>query len=234
MQLVAPDILAEAVGLSPAFPIVGGILGVLLWLHGWRAHRFWVVLLATVSAGVFGLSRGADYGSQPLLAGILLALAFGMLALALVRVVAFVAGGMGLFFLVRAVAPSMYEPLVWFLVGGLLGLVLFRVWVMALTAFAGSLIALHSGLCCADLWGKMEAVSWAEDHAVLLNWICAVLTLSGLLVQIGLERRRARKQKEAEEQALKEEQEKQRRLEPPPPPPRTWWGWFGDVLRKAG
>jgi hypothetical protein len=233
MQLVAPDILAEAVGLSPLFPIVTGSLGVLLWIYGWRAHRFWVVLLATVTAGVFGLSRGADFGSQPLLTGILLAVASGMLALALVRVVAFVFGGLGTSLLLHAVAPSLHEPFIWFLIGGLLGLVLFRVWTMVLTALAGGVIALHSSLCLADRWGKMNAVSWAEGHATLLNWSCAVLAVAGLVGQIVLERRRSRKEKEAAEAVLKEEQAKQRRLETPPQP-MTWLGWFGQVLRKAG
>jgi MFS family permease len=233
MQLVAPDILTEAVGLSPVFPICAGALGVLLWLYGWRGHRFWVVLLATVTAGIFGLARAGDYGSQPLLAGVLLAIASGMLALALVRVVAFVAGGLGAYLLVQAFVPSLNEPVLWFLAGGLLGLLLFRAWTMALTGLAGSMIATYSGLCCADRWGRMDAVAWAEGHTVLLNWICVFLALGGLAGQLVLERRRARKIKEAAEAALKEEQEMQRRLEPPPPPP-TWWSWFGDVLRKAG
>ena len=58
MHLVAPDILAEGHGLSSALSAAGLVLGLLLWLFGWRAHRFWIVLIATVSAGISGLYSG--------------------------------------------------------------------------------------------------------------------------------------------------------------------------------
>ena len=83
MALLAPDILEEARGLSVAVSVSGLVLGLLLWLLGWRGHRFWIVLAATVSAGVAGLSMGPSYGASPELAGLLLAIAAGVLALAL-------------------------------------------------------------------------------------------------------------------------------------------------------
>jgi hypothetical protein len=69
MQLLAPDILAEARGLSVVICAWGVFLGLLLWLMGWRWHRFWIVLLATSVGGVFGLSAGPVYGVQPLAPG---------------------------------------------------------------------------------------------------------------------------------------------------------------------
>jgi len=65
-------------------------------------------------------------GVQPLLAGLLLAVAAGLLALALVRVIAFAAGGIAAVYGVRLLPPAPWqEPLICFLGGGLLGLLLF-------------------------------------------------------------------------------------------------------------
>src|SRR5262249_60727682 len=77
MHLVDPDILADAQGLSPAVCVVGMVLGVALWLFGGRGHRFWLVLLITLAAGVYGLSVAEAYAVQPLVAGVLLGVAAG-------------------------------------------------------------------------------------------------------------------------------------------------------------
>src|SRR5262249_52416225 len=88
MQLLAPDVLAEAQGLSVAVTVTGLVAGLLVWLYGWRWHRFWTVLGATLLAGVLGLYSAPTYGVQPLVGGLLLAVAAGALALSLVRMVA--------------------------------------------------------------------------------------------------------------------------------------------------
>src|SRR5207237_9828162 len=85
MQLVAPDILSDACGLSIGLVIAGVVLGLALWLFGWSCHRFWIVLITTVLAGVYGLYDAAAFRAQPLVAALLLALVGGLLALALVR-----------------------------------------------------------------------------------------------------------------------------------------------------
>jgi MFS family permease len=239
MQLIAPDILTEAVGLSPILNALGLLVGLLLWLLGWRAHRFWIVLLTTVVAGIYGLYRAPEYHAQPLLAAILLAIAAGMLALALVRVVAFFAGGIGASLLVQALAPSLDEPLVFFLLGGLVGLVLFRVWTMALTSLAGTLFMTYCGLCLAERWGKLNAVAWSAKQTVLLNWGCGGLTLLGLCAQFYLERRRARKIKEAEQAAQKKkdkekEREREREREKELAPKSVWASLAEKIYRRAG
>src|ERR1700730_18487326 len=83
MQLVAPDILSDACGLSVGLIIVGIILGLALWLFGWSCHRFWIVLITTVLAGIYGLYDAAVFRAQPLVAAVLLALIGGLLAPAL-------------------------------------------------------------------------------------------------------------------------------------------------------
>src|SRR5262245_16255718 len=150
MQLLAPDILAEAHGLSVTVTGTAFALGLLIWLFGWRGHRFWIVLAVTAAAGVIGLYSDPAYGTRPIFAGLLLAVAAGAMALALVRVVVFAAGGVAGWALVHAVFPAWESPLVCFLVGGLIGILLFRVWTMALTSAAGTMIMAYSGLCLAN------------------------------------------------------------------------------------
>ena len=93
MNLVAPDILEEVRQLPLFLLGIGLAIGLLLWLYGGRGHRFWLVLAMTTAGGVFGLYFGAAYSLQPLVAGLLLAVTAGALALALARVILFVAGG---------------------------------------------------------------------------------------------------------------------------------------------
>ena len=125
MQLVAPDILSDACGLSLGLVITALVVGLALWLFGWSWHRFWIVLITTVLAGVYGLYDAEVFRSQPLLAAVLLALAGGLLALALVRLLAFFAGGMAGLLISQAVFPSLDQPIC-FLLFGLASLYLFR------------------------------------------------------------------------------------------------------------
>ena len=72
--------------LSVGLCATGLVVGLALWLFGWWSHRFWVVLTTTVLAGVFGLYEAAMFRTHPLVAALLLAVAAGLLALALIRV----------------------------------------------------------------------------------------------------------------------------------------------------
>jgi hypothetical protein len=188
MQWLAPDILAEARGLSvnvtgPAFA-----LGLLIWFLGWRGHRFWVVLSVTVVAGLIGLDLGPALATNRLVAGLLFAVAAGTLALALVRVVAFAAGGAAGWLIVQALAPQWSDPVVCFLSGGLLGLVLFRLWLMTLTSGAGALLMSYSGLCLAGKFGNLDPVTLAEKQGFVLNAGLAGLCLLGVVTQFVLDR----------------------------------------------
>src|SRR6266851_9634793 len=204
MHLISPDILTEARSLSWGLLIAGLSVGLLLWLLGWWGHRFWTVLIATVGAGIFGLSAGPNYGLQPVVAGLLLAVSAGVLALTLVRLFAYAAGGFAAWMLVHALAPLWDQPVLCFLVGGLIGLLLFRFWTMALTSFVGTLFVLYSGLALADKLYSLDSVSWAQSQGTLLNWLAGVVALVGFVVQIFLERRRVRKGREAEDEENEE------------------------------
>ena len=199
MHLVSPDILVEARGLSPAVCAIGLALGLVLWLLGGWGHRFWLVLLTTLTAGVYGLSLGEAYSVQPLVAGLLMAVAAGTLALSLVRLLAFLAGGVAACLAAERLTPGWDEPFIFFFVGGFLGLFLVRYWMIALSSLAGTLLMAYSSLWLLDGLGKLDAVAWSGARPVLLDWACGGVTLLGFLIQLGLERRRRRKQRGDEE-----------------------------------
>jgi hypothetical protein len=236
MQLIDPEILREARGLSVGLCALGTLIGLALWLTGWTYHRFWVVLGATVSAGCFGLFSSPVYRVQPLVVGLLLAVAAGVLALALIRVLAFVAGGIALWLVIHSVAPaSWHEPLVCLLVGGLAGLFLFRVWMKILTSFFGTLILTYSGLCLLDRLGKLDMIALSEQKGPMFNWACAALTLIGLGAQIVIDHRVKDRKRKKEEWAQQQAEEKLRQFYAKQAnAKKSWLSLFRSKPRKAG
>lgn len=245
MHLIAPDIMAEARGLSPAIPAVAATVGALLWLFGSYGHRFWIVMLLTLAAGIYGLYFGPAYGMQPMVAGLLLAVSTGTLGLALMRVLAFAAGGLAALWLAHAVAPSFDEPLVFFLLGGLAGVLLIKLWITALSSLAGTLLMAYASLCLLDRFGKLDSVAWTAGNGALLNWAVLAFAVLGTLTQYLLHRRRQRKEAEQVEAQKKEaadakaaaEAEEERKSKLPPKAkakPKKWWQKTLEQLRQAG
>lgn len=231
MQLIAPDILAEAQGLSIALSGAGCAVGFFLWLTGWSWHRFWIVLVTTVTTGTAGLMLAPVYGMRPLVASLLVAIAGGVLALALVRVVVFAAGGVATYVAVHALAPpAWHEPLGWFLVGGLAGLLLFRLWTMALTSMSGALLLAYSLLLLLDRLGRLDAILVAEQRTALLNGACLATTVIGMIVQFLLERRRLRNERLEEERIRQMTEREQQLLQSR----RGGWFSWGQSYRRAG
>jgi hypothetical protein len=184
MQLIAPDILAEARGLTGAMSGTVCVLGIALWLFGWRWHRFWVVAGITLAAGLIGLNAGrGGSGGQVLAVGILLAVTAGMMALELAKVLAFLAGGIGAWLAVQWVLPQAQELWAVFLCGGLFGVLLYRLWTMLLTSLIGMLLAGHAGLLLLEPVLKIDAPAWAAAHAAALNGVAVGVVILGILVQ---------------------------------------------------
>jgi hypothetical protein len=190
MQLIASDILADGCGLSITLLCIGLGAGVFLWLFGWWSHRFWVVLTTTVLAGVFGLYQAAIFRTHPLVAALLLAVAAGLLALALIRVLAFAAGGMAGVLTLQHLVPTWDQPLVSFVLCGILGLLLFRLCMMAVTSFSGAILIVYSALSLLNYTGGFNSVSWANEKANLLNWVCFALAFLGFALQFLMDRGR--------------------------------------------
>ncbi len=123
---------------------------------------------------------------------LLLAAAAGVLALHLVRLVAFVAGGCAGVLLLTELAPASGQALIVFLVAGLCGLLLFRFWIMALTSFSGSLLISYAALALLHRSGSFNVLAWSGGNAGLLNWTCGLLTVIGVAVQYLFDRGRGK------------------------------------------
>ena len=187
MAIIASDILADLCGLSLGLLIAILPVGLLLWLSGWWCHRFWIVLATTVTAGIFGLVEAGVWRVQPIVVAVLLAIAAGVLALALVRVVTFAAGGMLTVYVLHFIVPSLNHQVVCFLVGGLVGLVLFRWFFMASTSFAGSTLFVYGTLALFHYRETFDAVAWSEENSLLLTIVCGVATLVGFAFQFWID-----------------------------------------------
>jgi hypothetical protein len=237
MHLIAPDVLAEAQGLSPLLSSIGVVIGGLVWLFGWHWHRFWVVAAITVAGGLIGLQTGKASGGHILAMGVLLALSAGLLALELARVISFLAAGMAVWLAVSALFPRAQELWIAFLIGGVLGVLLYRFWTMLLTSFAGAMFAAHSALCLADELFSFNAAAFASTNALMLNGGLLVAACLGVVVQSLHERwhlRRTKQRKAAEKQKMLEK-EREKILagisKPSAPPPSLWGRLLGK--RKA-
>jgi hypothetical protein len=191
MHLVAPDILAEARGLSVGASVTAGVLGLLLWLLGWRWHRFWTVAAVTIAGGLYGLSAGHSTGGHVIALGLLLAVCAGLLALELARLFAFAAGGTAAWLATGAVLPNTPEAGTFFLVGGLAGLVFYRLWMMVLTSFLGTLLFAHAGLVLLESLAGIDAGAWAGRNGIGLSVAVGLVSLLGVAAQGALARRRA-------------------------------------------
>lgn len=229
MHLVVPDILKEARELPLFLLLTGLAVGLFLWLFGGRKHQFWLALVLTLAAGLCGLRYGQSYGMQPLVAGLLLAVSAGALALSLVRILLFVAGGGLAVFLLHSTFPDWDETAACFLAGGLFSILLYRIWVVVLSSLVGTLLLAYSGLCLLARFSKINTVAWAENNGPLLDWSLATLTVLGLLTQLLLERRRLRRL--SAPPAPKPAPAPPPPAPPAPPEPVVWWR---RILSRAG
>jgi hypothetical protein len=242
MQLIAPDILAEARGLTGAMTGTVAVLGLALWLFGWRWHRFWIVAGITLASGLIGLNAGRTTGGTQVMAvGILLAVSAGLLALELAKVLAFVAGGCGAWLAVQWVLPQAQDLWAVFLSGGLFGLLLYRLWTMLLTSLLGTLLAGHALVLLAEQLLYFDAVGWAARNAPALNGAVVGLVVLGILLQ-GASAPDEEGEKGAGEEKGEEADEPEPEPEPEPaPPPKAekpaakpvpWWKRL-PLVRKA-
>jgi hypothetical protein len=183
VTLIHPDILAEARGLSVGAAGFALLVGILLWGLGWRWHRFWIVFGVTLTAGLIGLNAGRIVGGQVLVVGILLAVTAGLMALELARVLAFIAGGIAAWIAVQSVLPAAREMWAVFLCGGLLGLLLYRMWTMLLTSSAGALLTLYAATVLGELLIQIDSVTFAKNNTAALNATVIVLAFAGIIIQ---------------------------------------------------
>jgi hypothetical protein len=200
MCVIATDILTDLCALSLGLILLTLPIGLLLWLLGWWSHRFWIVLTTTVAAGLVGLIEANGWRAQPIVVAVLLAIAAGVLALALVRVITFAAGGFAGLYLVQLFMPTLNQPVICFLVSGMLCLLLFRWFFMALTSFLGSCFLLYGGLALLNYRELIDAAAWTNANTAILNVTCVGMALFGLAFQFLFDRYRIRRKKERQDE----------------------------------
>lgn len=233
MQVLLPEIVAEARDLSLPLLILGGLAGLMLWLAGWWSHRFWVVLIATVTAGVVGLYQGNVLGMPPLIAALLLALSAGLVAMSLMRLFAFALGGVTSLILVRWLAPSVEAPLICFLVGGILTTLLYRLSVMILTSLLGTMLVGYCVLCLLGRFSSVDTVAWSLEHTALLNWLCGVNTFLGCVGQFLLSRKKKAAPAPVEAEEEDETPPPKKKHDKKEPKAEKSWPWGHLPFRKA-
>ncbi len=187
MNLLDADLLAEWMRLSVPALGFGMVAGVLLWLFGWRWHRFWVVMTITIAGGLAGLRTGHIVGGHMLAFGLLLAISAGLLALELARLLSFLIGGMVFGLIVQNYFPEGQERWLAFLVGGLLAVLLYRFGTMTISSFAGTMIVLYSGAALL-VRDKIDSAEWADRNRLLFHTLVIGSTIGGILAQSYLER----------------------------------------------
>ena len=113
--------------------------------------------------------------------------------MALVRLMAFFAGGMFGLLAAQGLFPGLDQPLC-FLICGLISLFVFRLSMMALTSLTGAILIGYAALSLLDHYTAVDTVSWTGRATIFLNWLCGLLALLGFGLQLFLDRRRARRE----------------------------------------
>jgi len=105
------------------------------------------------------------------------------------------------------------------------GVLLYRIWVMVLSAFSGSLLMAYAVFSVLERLDKLSSAAFAARHAPLLNWGLVGLTALGILMQFLIERRRKRRSGKGGQAKGDKPKEESPPAGPPPLPaaPRPWW-----------
>lgn len=237
MQLIQPDIIASARGLSTGAAGFFLLVGICLWALGWRWHRFWVVFSITLVAGLLGLTAGRNTNGQVLLLGILLAVTAGLLALELARILAFITGGSAAWMATQLVLPQAQELWAAFLSGGLLGIVLYQLWTMLLTSFVGVVVSTHAGILLAEHFAKLDGIKLLQEKSAALNGIVLALTVIGLLLQVvtspSQKKADSDESKDASQKVVTRPEKKEATEEEEMEPAQGWWRKFFSNNRAA-
>ncbi|HMP01124.1 MAG TPA: hypothetical protein PKD86_01560 [Gemmatales bacterium] len=205
-------------------------LGLGLWLCGWWWHRFWITILTSFLAGLVGLHLGPQFGvQQPVVAGVLLAMAGGGLALSLARLGLFAIYGLAAWFVMLQLAPAHAIPLICFTAGGLISIVFFRFCVMILTAGVGTVLLAYGGIALLESQLDLRVTTELAENAVLVHLGLAAVALIGVLVQARLARLHYRWARRKQEEALWNQKLNQLKEQE-----QRTGGLLGGIFRRAG
>jgi hypothetical protein len=207
--LIQTDLLADVRTLPLAALIVVTIVSLGLYVSGWLVYRFWLAVAATFIGGLIGLQLAPTYGLQPVVGGLLAALAAGCVALALGRIGVFLIYGLLCTRLVREYAPRFDVPMACFLSGGLTSVLAYRLAVRLLTCAVASVGLIYGGLVLAEKVVRFDSVkTFAKMPANQLNLIFAGVVAGGVVAQVIVEHYWGRYQKnKKDQQAMRQKQQ---------------------------
>jgi hypothetical protein len=206
------------------------LFGLGLWICGWWWHRFWITVLTSFLAGLVGLHWGPKLGvTQPVVAGLLLALAGGALALSLARVAIFAVYGLAAWQIVLHFAASYAVPLICFTGGGLVSVLFFRFSVMFLTSAAGTVLLAYGSLAFLETMTKWRLLVDLAEYELLVHLCLAGWVLLGVLIQSRIWKAQIRWAQRKLEEALWQQRLNQMKEQEGLRPS----GVFG-IFRKAG
>lgn len=226
MQLVAPEILAEVLKLSPGAVYLGMMLGFMLWTTGWLKRTFWTAASITVGFGIYGLQLGKTAGTHPLVTALLLGISAGVLALELGRLIAFVSGGLATAVLMSAFVPTFPEPILAYLAGGLACVLLYKLWMLGVLGFAGTMLMMYCGLALGARLLKLDVNTLVNQKSAILNLVAVGGTVLGMIAQSRFEVYWLTREQRAKDKAMAALNEKERAAiestKGPPQKSRLW------------
>lgn len=188
MQVFSQDFLARLTEIP--LPLVVALLamGPIFWILGWRIHRVLFVASASFIAGLYGLVHGPKllFGLNEYLAGLLLAVGVGGVAIALLRIGVFVVCGLLADAIAIKVAPEYFDPgLVGpvrgfaFLAGGLLSIVFYRLMVILTTAALGAGMIVGAVISLTHQTSAYDAMKGGSDLQVVVAGALVALIAVG-------------------------------------------------------
>lgn len=191
-SMIAADMLMAMRGLPITALVSCGLVGIGLIVTGWWMHRFWAALTATLAAGLTGLRLGPDFGMPPIIAGVLAAVAAGCLALSLVRVGLFVGCGVACWLAAQTYTPKEPTPVIALVAGGLLGVFMFRFWIIVITSGVGVVLVVYNTLVLLEHMMRFDAVQWTAANASVINTAMAGSVFGCTLLQYWIDKFRRR------------------------------------------
>jgi len=186
MQILSQQALETLVRIPLPIVVVGLVLAPVFWLLGWRLHRVLFVGSVTFIAGVYGLVHVPKLlAINKYLAGVLLAVGVGGVAIALMRIGAFVACGLLADSLAVHVAweyfPGLSGPVrfVAFVAGGMVSVFFYRLVVVLITASVGAVLMVGGVISLTHQTSAYDAIQGMDELQTIAAGALVVLILIG-------------------------------------------------------
>lgn len=184
-SIINGEVLQAARGMSVAMLSTWLVVGLALWLFGWRWHRFWITCTAALAAAAITWYWGSNWTrTPPLIAAIVSAAAIAAIAVELARLIVFGLGGATLLYLTSQLLPDFRDIWLTFPLGGLAAVLLFRIGWTLVTSFLGTWITIHALMLIIESNSTFDAVQWTSDNFVPIHVGISIWIIIGIICQI--------------------------------------------------